>query len=93
MDLVDPRGRAANTGTTFSAPPPESLHGRTVGLLHNGKRNGDRVLDALGDMLQGVHGVRGIVRAQKPSSSRPVAPDVADSLARQCDLVIAGVGD
>lgn len=69
-----------------------SLEGRTVGLLDNGKRNSDRLLDFVEEALRRDYGVREVVRVRKRDPSRPASPEVMASLQR-CDALFTGVGD
>ncbi len=69
-----------------------TLAGRTVGLLDNGKRNVDTLLDHLEALLRLQHGVSTVVRLHKPDASRPAPEDVVKEFAG-CDAVISAVGD
>ena len=95
-------------GTILVSPVPEkkasaafalaprdfaTLDGMVVGLLDSSKRNSDRFLDGLGELLQARYALKGIVREQKPYFGNPVPDDQAASLAERCDVVITGVGD
>ena len=69
-----------------------SLSGRTVGLLDNSKLNVDKLLDHIEELLRTQHGVRNVVRVNKPDASRPAPDDVIGNL-KSCDAVISAVGD
>ncbi len=88
IELHDPRG-LRETRLARVASRPSSLHGLTIGLLENGKENADALLDRTAERLA----QRGatIVRARKPSFSRPAPGEVIDSLAH-CAAVIAAHG-
>ncbi len=88
IELHDPRGTSETRRATIAARPT-TLHGLTIGLLDNGKENADALLDRTADLLA----QRGatIVRARKPSFSRPAPDDVIASLA-QCSAVVAAHG-
>ena len=88
IELHDPRG-SRETQSVAIATRPKSLHGLTIGLLDNGKENGDALLDRTAERLA----ARGatIVRARKPSFSRPAPLEVIESLAH-CAAVIAAHG-
>jgi hypothetical protein len=70
----------------------DSLEGRTVGLLDNGKLNVARIFDHVEELLRSRHGVRAFVRRRKPDISRPAPVEMMAEL-RECDAVIAAVGD
>lgn len=70
----------------------KTLRGARIGLLDNTKKNADRLLAAVGEILVRDHGVIELVSRRKISSS-PAAPDeMLDELAR-CDAVINAYGD
>ena len=88
IEVHDPRGSRATPNLNI-AIRPSSLHGLTIGLLENGKENADALLDRTAERLAGRGAT--IVRARKPSFSRPAPGEVIDSLAH-CDAVIAAHG-
>ncbi len=69
-----------------------SLSGGTVGLLDNGKRNVNTLLNHMEELLRSQHGVSQVVRLSKPDASRPAPDDVIANMA-DCDAVISAVGD
>jgi hypothetical protein len=69
-----------------------ALQGRTIGLLDNGKIRVRELLDEMEERLRTQHGVRHVLRFKKPDASRP-APAALIADMRQCDAVIAAVGD
>ena len=75
------------------APRPESLDGKTLGLLANGKRNSDRLLDKVGTLLAEHYQLNGIVARNKGTASRPCPDSLLQELLAQCDVVVTGVGD
>lgn len=89
--IFDPTERPAGGG--FAWAPRGGLAGKVVGLLDNGKTNADRLLGAVGDLLLREHGAREVVRVRKPSAYRAAPDDVIDALAKQADVVVAGIGD
>ncbi len=70
----------------------DSLSGRTVGLLDNGKLNVDTLLNHIEELLCSQHGVSQVVRLSKSDASRPALDDVIANMA-DCDAVISAVGD
>ena len=79
--------------TAARAARPASLAGKTVGFLDNTKRNSDKVLRLLDEMLRERYGIAASVHRRKASASQVAATEILDELARTCDLVIPGVGD
>ncbi len=70
----------------------DSLSGRTVGLLDNGKLNVDTLLNHIEELLRSQYDVSQVVRLSKPDASRPAPDDVIAHMA-DCDAVISAVGD
>jgi hypothetical protein len=69
-----------------------ALEGKRLGVLGNSKRNSDKVLEALGEMLAERTGARVVGTWHKPNTL-PVGPEIAGEMAATCDLVVTGVGD
>jgi hypothetical protein len=74
------------------AAPVESLEGRTVGLLDNGKFNVTPFLDWVEVLLRSEYGVRAVVRRRKANQNAPAPTALIAELAA-CDAVISAVGD
>jgi hypothetical protein len=93
--LYDPTApAAAPTGTATEAKLALSaLAGKVVGFIDNAKPNFAQLVDDLADVLISRYGVARVIKHQKRAASVPAGADVIDSLARECDLVIAGSGD
>ena len=69
------------------------LDGKVLGLLHNGKVNGDRLLQLVGEQLAARYGLRDVIAVRKPSASRVAEDVILDRLARECDAVVTAIGD
>ena len=80
----------------FSKPAPRltNLTGTTIGLLDISKPGGSIFLDHLEQLLKQRYGVAEIVRAMKPTFTKP-APDavIAKFLDAKCDAVIEALAD
>jgi hypothetical protein len=70
---------------------PESLDGRTVGLLDISKPRGDVVLDRLAELLA-RDGAR-VLRYRKPTFARPAPVDLRHEIATHCEVVIEALAD
>jgi len=92
--LVPPTPEPEPT-TSFSLAPRDfaTLDGKVIGLLDSTKRNSDRLLAALGELLRERYAVKELVAARKPYFGNPIPPDQAAALGERCDVVITGVGD
>jgi hypothetical protein len=84
------------TPRVFSKPAPRltSLTGKTIGLLDISKPGGSIFLDRLEQLLKQRYGVAQVVRAMKPTFTKP-APDavIAKFLDAKCDAVIEALAD
>jgi hypothetical protein len=90
--VLDPTAEPI-AGEVTLAPRPDSLDGKTIGLLDNSKLNSDRFLDLLVEELSESYSFAGIVRARKPTASRVVPDETLKEFAEKCDVVITAVGD
>ena len=74
------------------APRPQPGKPLKVGLLHNGKPNGDAIIQSVFDALA----VRGIaadaVLHSKPQAGEPLTPAMLEEL-RHCDLVVTALAN
>ena len=92
--ILDPTGRSAVAREAAAlAPRPADLRGVTVGLLENRKHNAGLLLRELGRLLVERHGAGGVLLRGKASIVLPAADEIMDELARECQVVVAGVGD
>jgi hypothetical protein len=90
--IISPMGRGAKQANRL-ASRKVSLEGTSVGLLFNGKRNGDILLAEIGNLLMERYGAKKVVTRRKPHFALPVPPDLVEEMAGQCDVVIAAIGD
>ncbi len=72
---------------------PATLDGAVIGLLANGKRNSDELLDMVHQVLADRYEFRSVVARNKGNASRPCPQQILDDLADQCDVVITASGD
>ena len=90
--LLDPTVEALPDNTNM-APRPLDLNGKVLGLLANGKRNSDQLLDAVASLLQDTYQLKDVVRVNKRDVSRPAPQGIVDELVGKCDAVITAIGD
>jgi hypothetical protein len=93
LKILDPTVSAAGAADVTVAKRVPDLSGKVLGLLHNGKVNGDQLLDLVRDELAARYGLRDVVVVRKPSASRVAETAVLDRLARECDAVVTAIGD
>lgn len=91
MDVLDPTAEA-DPLPVAPAPRLESLRGRRIGLLSNGKTGSAPFFDHLEGLLRRQWQAESILRLTKTNYSAPAEADLVRELAR-CHLVITGVGD
>ncbi len=70
---------------------PESLEGRTIGLLDISKPRGDVFLDRVEERCA-EQGWR-TVRYAKPTFTKPAPVDLRHEISEQCDVVIEALAD
>ena len=68
-------------------------HIRVLGLLDNGKRNSDKLLQEIGAMVKADHPDVTINYYRKASAYRPAPSDLLDQVVTECDAVLVGIGD
>ena len=93
MRLVNPTGTSLTSGDFQLNDRPETLQGKTLGLLENSKANSDKVLHELGQMLKEKYDLKDIVMFNKHSASLPTKLDVVQDMLNQVDILITGIGD
>lgn len=91
--ILDPTGQSQAAGATMLAPRPRELRGVRIGLLDNTKPNARLLLQTVADQLRAAHGTGDAVMFTKSYFGTPVEEDLADQVAAECDVVVAGVGD
>ncbi len=93
LKILDPTVSADEATDVAVAKRVADLDGKVLGLLHNGKVNGDRLLDLVREQLAAQYGLRNVVVVRKASASRVAEDAVLDRLARECDAVVTAIGD
>jgi hypothetical protein len=99
--ILDPTGGAGAVaaaqglpgGALALAPRRGDLHGATVGLLVNTKKNADIFLGEVGRLLVERHGAASVLVRTKQNFAQPVSEGLLKELTTECDVVITGVGD
>jgi len=72
---------------------PNTLEGKTLGLLENSKANSDKVLAELGQMLKDKYGLKEVRMFSKHSASLPTKSETVEDMLNGVDVLITGVGD
>ena len=92
ITVLNPVGELRAAATTIPALP-DDLSGLTVGFLDNTKHNFDRLVSGLSEVLTERFGVRKVVHIKKANAATGAAPEIIETLAKECDLVFAGSAD
>jgi hypothetical protein len=93
IKILDPTVSAEETAGITVAKRVADLDGKVLGLLHNGKVNGDQLLELVRELLGARYRLRDVVVIRKDSASRVAEADDLDRLARECDAVVTAIGD
>jgi hypothetical protein len=88
--LLDPTSEREAT-TRPRAARPQSLEGKTVGLLDISKPRGKEFLDRLQQLLE-ERGLA-VLRFAKPTFTKPAPDDLRREIETKCDLVIEALAD
>jgi hypothetical protein len=88
--VLDPTGERRAAAREL-LPRPDTLRGRTVGLLDISKARGDVVLDRLEELLRADGAT--VLRYRKPTFARPAPVDLRHEITEQCEVVIEALAD
>jgi hypothetical protein len=91
IEVLDP-SHESGAAAFVLAPRRPALHGATVGIISNGKRNTVPFFDAYEKELRETYGVANVVRRIKSNYSAPADPVIIEE-AHSWDIVVAGIGD
>ncbi len=91
--VLDPTEPPAGHGTL--SPRLDSLDGRNLGILWNGRRPGpgDRVLMEIADVLRRRHNIADVLFRTKPHLGNVAPGELLAEMAARTHAVITGVGD
>jgi hypothetical protein len=79
-------------GLEALATRPDTLDGKTIGLLFNAKVNADIFLARIKERLSAKYPTARFVNASKPTASKPMEPEVVAVMSK-CDVVVNAFGD
>ena len=91
--ILDPTVSAEESAGIAVAKRVADLDGKVLGLLHNGKVNGDHLLQQVREQLEARYRLGGLVVIRKSSASRVAEDAILDHLAGKCDVVVTAIGD
>ena len=90
--LMDPTGVTEKVEGSIAHRPP-TLDGAVVGLLWNKKFNGDKLLNAVAELLKNEYQIKEVLFESAGDAGKPTPPPVLDALAARCDAVLTATGD
>jgi hypothetical protein len=91
ITVLNPTGRAVSREFR-RAPRLVDLNGKVLGLLWNGKPNGDILLRRIQESLARSFKLSGVIWRKKPAVDVP-AKEILRELALEADFIINGQGD
>lgn len=92
VDLLDPTAEPEPPRFSISKRV-DTLTGKVVGLLDNGKSNFDNLLEDFEGFIREKYPTATVIRRRKPSVAAPCPADTMKELLEKCDVVITGLGD
>lgn len=92
FEVLDPTAEEERREVVM-APRWETLEGKRLGLLINGKNNSDKLLEELAALLGQSYRLGAVKAWRKPSAYRVAPRALLDEIAAQCDAVVTGIGD
>ncbi len=92
LEVLDPTTESLPQDAII-ASRPDTLDGKVVGLLANGKLNSVEILELVGEVLSDRYDFKQIVARNKGNASRPCPTDIMDEMVDLCDVVITSSGD
>lgn len=91
MIVLDPTNDPIEVQSKL-APRLESVKGAVLGVVDNGKKNSETLLQAVVEAIQGKHDIAQVVWIHKTNPSLPMPASMLEQL-KSCNAVIAGIGD
>jgi len=92
MEIYDPTYETEKRRIEY-APRPTSLAGLRIGLVDNTKHNSDQLLLRIAGILEQEHGAATHMIRRKTSAGARPHDAIVEEFRRDCDIVIAGIGD
>jgi hypothetical protein len=92
LELYVPTG-LSETEEKDVAPRIDTLDGKVIGLLDNGKWNSNKLLREVEKILTKNYNIVEVIKWKKPNFSAPANHDIRKEIAKKCDFVISAIGD
>jgi hypothetical protein len=92
LEVLNPTAGPA-TGRVTMAPRAGTLDGRTLGVIWNGRPYGDRIIEAVVDLLRQKYSFEAVLFRKKPFIGNVAPKGIREEMIATCGAVITGVGD
>jgi hypothetical protein len=92
IEVFDPTSGPAKGQITL-APRLDTLDGKSLGIIWNGRSHGDKVLNAVIDLLKQKYRFETVVLRKKPFIGNVAPLEIQEEIAAVSDAVITGIGD
>lgn len=92
IEIYVPTG-VVETDIKHISPRLDSLHGKVMGLLDNGKWNANKLLTEVSAILQEQFHIKEVIKWKKPNFSAPASHDMREEIAQKCHFVVSAIGD
>ena len=93
MTALDPRGDEMLEEHIEMAPKLDTLNGKRIGLLHDRRLNGDKLLWMLSDLIKAEYEISDVTFVARPNVSDVSPPEMLDDLAEKADATLIAIGD
>ncbi len=93
MIALDPRADEVPVEAISMAPRPETLDGKRIGLLFDGRLNGDKLLRMVADLLKEQYETGEVTFRRRPNVSDVSPADLLDELSEKSDATLIAIGD
>ncbi len=92
LEVLNPEGKIVKKGKTL-APRLETLEGKKIGLVWNGKPNGDKLLNEVGKLLKERYPTAETVSYRISFSGTKLPPGELEAIAKDIDAGVFTSGD
>ena len=92
LEVLNPEGKIVKKGKTL-APRPETLEGKKIGLVWNGKPNGDKLLNEVGKLLKERYPTVETVSYRISFSGTKLPPGEMEGIAKNIEAGVFTSGD
>ena len=93
MIVMDPRADEVIVEDITMAPRLDSLNGKRIALLFDGRLNGDKLLWNVTDLLKEQYEIGEVTFHTRPNVSDVSPPELLGKLAEKADVAMIAIGD